>query len=74
MKLGKYKHFKGEIVEVLCVARHTETAEEFVIYRHSDGNIWARPLVMFIEEVDKPKQNHKGPRFVYVGLDSGNTE
>jgi hypothetical protein len=74
MKLGKYKHFKGEIVEVLCIAMHTETQEEFVVYRHSQGKIWARPLKMFLEEVDKPEYNYKGPRFKYIGLNLSDAE
>jgi len=36
MKLGKYKHFKGTIVEVIGVALHSETQEKMVIYNHPD--------------------------------------
>lgn len=49
-----YKHFKGMKVEVMAIAKHTETMEELVIYEH-DGSTWARPYDMFIGEVDHEK-------------------
>ena len=52
----KYRHFKGNIIEVLEIAKHTETLEELVIYKHIDtNNIWARPLGMFNSLTDKEK-------------------
>lgn len=39
---------------VLGVATHTETKEELVVYMHND-KIWARPLDMFLSEVDHEK-------------------
>lgn len=53
---SKYKHFKGHLVRVLCIASHTETEEDLVVYRNEETNkIYARPLNMFISEVDKEK-------------------
>ena len=49
-----YKHFKGAICEVIAIAKHSETEENLVIYRHDD-KIWARPYSMFISKVDKDK-------------------
>ena len=49
-----YRHFKGFIITVLEVATHTETKERLVIYEH-DGDIWARPIDMFLSEVDHQK-------------------
>ncbi len=49
---GLYRHFKGEICEVIGVARHSETLEPMVIYRHvDDKNLWARPLTMWHDEI-----------------------
>ena len=51
IKLGKYKHFKGAEVEVIGIAKHSETLEEMVVYRH-DGKLWVRPVKMFEETVE----------------------
>ncbi len=51
---GKYRHYKGNEYEVLEVGTHTETGEQFVVYRalYGDGQIWIRPVLMFLETVD----------------------
>ena len=50
-----YKHFKGNIYKVLCLAKHTETGELLVIYQgiYDDYPIFARPYKMFTSKVDK---------------------
>lgn len=52
-----YRHFKGNRYQVLVVARHTEREEELVVYEGLYGNhpVYARPLEMFLEKVDKRK-------------------
>ena len=66
---GRYRHYKGRFYDVIDVARHSETEEEFVVYRtlYGDFSLWIRPLSMFTEqvEVDGVKQ----PRFAFVGAD-----
>lgn len=53
LALGKYEHYKGALVEVTGVARHSETLEEMVVYKHlNTGEWWVRPLNMFIEMVE----------------------
>lgn len=67
VKLGKYIHFKGGECEVLGVARHSETLEEMVVYKHMSGKeegLWVRPINMFLEEVEINGQ--KVPRFKYL--------
>ena len=55
VKIGtKYKHFKGMIVEVLMIAKDSETLNDLVIYKH-DNEIWARPIEMFTSKVDHKK-------------------
>jgi len=49
-----YRHFKGMIIEIIAVGKNTETLEEMVVYNH-DGEIWIRPLEMFMSKVDKEK-------------------
>lgn len=55
MRPGVYRHFKGNQYEVIGVAKHSETPEEFVVYRalYGEGGFWARPKKMFLEQVEK---------------------
>ncbi len=45
---GKYRHFKGNLYEVIGVANHSETLEPMVVYRalYGDGGLWVRPASM----------------------------
>ena len=67
IKLGKYRHFKGNEYKVIGVAKHSETLEKLVLYQalYGSHDLWARPLNMFIEEVQI--NGKKVPRFEYVG-------
>ena len=67
LKLGKYKHYKGNMYEVLGVAHHSETQEELVVYRalYNDFDLWVRPLAMFLESVEI--NGVIMPRFEYLG-------
>ena len=47
----KYRHFKGNVITILNIAKHSENLEELVIYEH-DGKVWARPLSMFLDKED----------------------
>ena len=54
---GHYRHFKGKEYYVEGVARHSETGEEYVVYRalYGERALWVRPLAMFLSEVDREK-------------------
>ncbi len=52
-----YRHFKGMVYQIVTLAEHTETEEKLVVYQamYGDFKIYARPLSMFLEKVDKQK-------------------
>ena len=66
-KPGKYRHYKGNEYQLICIANHSETLEKMVVYKalYGDGEVWVRPLSMWEEEVNTGSTVVK--RFTYVG-------
>ena len=54
---GIYRHFKNKYYIVEDVAYHSETEEEYVVYRrlYDDNSLWIREKGMFLSEVDRDK-------------------
>lgn len=54
---GIYKHFKGDYYLVEDIATHSETNEQYVIYRalYGENKLFVRPYDLFISEVDHQK-------------------
>lgn len=67
IKLGKYRHFKGNEYLVIGIAKHSETLEPMVVYQalYGEKDIWVRPAAMWNETVCKDGYN--GPRFQHIG-------
>lgn len=67
IKIGKYRHFKGNEYEVIAIAKHSETTENYVVYKalYGDGGMWVRPASMWNETVDRDGVTYK--RFTYIG-------
>ncbi|PAJ73413.1 hypothetical protein CJF42_15990 [Pseudoalteromonas sp. NBT06-2] len=55
IKLGRYRHFKGNFYQVLHLAKHSETQELLVVYQpeYGEKEIWVRPLDMFDEMIER---------------------
>lgn len=81
------KHFKRELVgegaestaylyEIVGEATHSETRELLMIYKalYGDGGLYARPLAMFLEPVDRGKYPtvQQTYRFELVEVDHAN--
>ena len=51
--LGIYRQYKGNLYQLLHIARHSETEEPLAVYRalYDDYGVWVRPLAMFTESV-----------------------
>ena len=68
---GVYRHYKGNLYEVLGTALHSETEEEMVVYRmlyetekYPYGTLWVRPKALFLEKV--AVEGRSVSRFAYV--------
>ena len=66
LEKGRYRHFKGNLYELLYIAKNSETLEKMVVYRalYGDNEIWVRPIKMWNEEVEV--NGKKVKRFVKI--------
>ncbi len=50
---GLYRHYKGNLYQVVDSVRHSETLEPLTLYRalYGEKGLWVRPAAMFNEEV-----------------------
>jgi len=64
---GRYRHYKGNLYQVIGVARHSETEEELVVYQalYGERGLWVRPKAMFFEKV--MIEGRAVPRFERLG-------
>ncbi len=53
LEKGIYRHYKGNLYEVLMTAQHSESEEWMVVYKalYGEKGIWVRPYGMFTEKV-----------------------
>lgn len=50
---GRYRHYKGNLYDVIDTVRHSETLEPMTLYRalYGENGLWVRPASMFLETV-----------------------
>lgn len=68
-----YRHFKGNLYQIRCLARYSETGEMMVVYQAMYGRfeIYVRPLSMFMEEVDTVKYPDVEQKYRFALLEEG---
>ncbi len=52
-----FRHFKGNMYQIVCLATDSEDGKDMVVYRalYGDYKVYVRPLEMFMSEVDHAK-------------------
>ncbi|HEX7983009.1 Protein of unknown function [Duganella sp. CF517] len=55
--MTRFRHYKGGLYELVCEATLESDLSTMIVYRASDGSIWARPKDVFFQliEVDGVK-------------------
>ena len=63
---GLYRHYKGNLYEVVDTVRHSETLEPLTLYRalYGEHGLWVRPAAMFLEDIEI--NGLQQPRFAMV--------
>lgn len=56
-----YRHFKGGIYKILLISHCSETGQELISYQDisGKGNIWTRPLQMFLGIIGETTQFYR---------------
>lgn len=66
-----YRHFKGNIYQIITIARHSETGIKMVVYQqlYAPYEVYVRPLEMFMSKIDSRKYPNEKQTFRFERLD-----
>lgn len=72
---SKWQHFKGDIMTVRGIAKHSESLEVMVIYEHKN-ELWARPISSFLsdEDISSRDDNKTGQKYRFEKIAEANDE
>jgi hypothetical protein len=66
------RHFKGDKYLILNIAYHSETGEEYVVYKalYGECKVYIRPLKMFIDRCteEQKRKFNQDYRFEFIEL------
>jgi len=68
-----YKHFKGNIYQIITLARHSEDGTKMVVYQqmYEPYEVYVRPLEMFMSKIDTRKYPNERQVYRFEKLDTG---
>jgi len=68
---SKWQHFKGDVMTIMMIVKHTETKEDMIVYEHQ-GETWCRPISSFLssEDLSSRPDNKTGQKYRFIKLTS----
>lgn len=66
-----YRHFKGNVYQIITIARHSETKMKMVVYQqlYAPYEVYVRPLDMFMSKIDTKKYPNEKQIFRFERID-----
>lgn len=66
-----YRHFKGNVYQIITIARHSETKMKMVVYQqlYAPYEVYVRPLDMFMSKIDTKKYPNEKQTFRFERID-----
>lgn len=66
-----YRHFKGNVYQIITIARHSETNMKMVVYQqlYAPYEVYVRPLDMFMSKIDTNKYPNEKQKYRFERID-----